>query len=301
MEFEIPIEKYKAGVMEVVLGSGDKAVKIGGETAPAFHLFEGQWPNPPRFALEIYDMEPADWATPVQSLYQDVFSDPVAWARKCVGSYGAEAVCLQLVSTEPIEKDTPPNEAADLARKVASAIEVPLIVYGTGSEDKDTEVLCAVAEACEGKNLYLGPLVKKNFEKIAWAAHEHGHGIIIQTNLEIPEAKELNLKLTKTFPADKILFDPLSPGLGYGMEYAYSVMERMKLAGCSFGDPNLRMPLVANIGKECWDTKEAKESEVQGLLWEGMTALTFLLAGANLFIVRHPDTAKMLKKIAGLD
>ena len=297
MTLEIPKETYKASVFEVTLGSGPKAFKVGGETAPAFHLFEGAWPNPPKFALEIYDTEPTDWAETLMEEYGDVLANPVNWARKCVEAFGAEAVCLQLASTSPVEKDTPASEAAALAREVAEAIAVPLIVYGTGSEDKDTEVLSAVAKACAGKNLMLGPLVKKNFDVIARAAQEFGHGVILQTALEIPEAKELNLKLTKTFPPDRILYDPLSPALGYGMEYGYSVMERMKLAGTSFGDVNLRMPLVANIGAECWEIREAKESKEQGLIWEAMTCLTYLLGGANLVIVRHPKTPVLVKKI----
>lgn len=297
MTLEIPKETYKASLLEVTLGSGPQAFKVGGENAPAFHLFEGSWPNPPRFALEIYDLEPTDWAAPLLEEYQDVLADPVNWARKCVDVYGAEAVCLQLASTAPTEKDTPASEAAALAKSVAGAVEVPLIVYGSGSEEKDVEVLTAVAKACAGKNLMLGPLVKKNFDAIAAAAQEFGHGVILQTALEIPEAKELNLKLTKTFPPDRILYDPLSPALGYGMEYGYSVMERMKLAGTSFGDTNLQMPLVANIGAECWEIKEAKEGKQQGLIWEAMTCLTYLLGGANLVIVRHPKTPAMVKKI----
>jgi acetyl-CoA decarbonylase/synthase complex subunit delta len=297
MTFEIPKENYKASVFEVTLGSGPKAFKVGGETAPAFHRFEGTWPHPPRFALEVYDSEPSDWAEALVAEYREVLGNPVQWARKCVASFGAEAVCLQLASTSPVEKDTPAREAAALAREVAAAIDVPLIVYGTGAEEKDAEVLIAVAEACAGKNLMLGPLVKKNFDVISSAAQQFGHGVILQTALEIPEAKELNLKLTKTFPPDRILYDPLSPALGYGMEYGYSVMERMKLAGTSFGDVNLRMPLVANIGAECWEIKEAKESKEQGLIWEAMTSLTYLLGGANLVIVRHPQTPVMVKKI----
>jgi len=297
MTFEIPKEIYKEKVIEVTLGTGPKALRVGGESAPAFHLFEGTWPNPPRFALEVYDTAPSGWPTALVEEYGDVFGNPVDWARKCAESFGAEAICLQLASTSPIEKDTPAREAALLTKKVAEAIDLPMLVYGTRSEDKDTEVLTAVAEACAGRNLMLGPLLKKNFDVIARVAEQFGHGVILQTVLELPEAKELSLKLAKTFPEDKVLYDPFSPALGYGMEYGYSVMEREKLAGTSFGDPNLRMPLVANIGAECWDTNEAKESKEQGLLWEALTSLTYLLAGANLLIVRHPKTPVLLRKI----
>lgn len=298
MMFEIPKQEYKSAVLEVVLGSEGKSLKIGGENAPAFHFFEGSWPNPPRFAFEVYDTEPTDWDENVAEYYKDVFSSPVDWAKKCVDDYNAEAICLQLASIDPIEKDTPPEEAAALAKAVSDAIDVPVIVYGTGTEDKDAEVLAKVAEVCAGRNLFLGPAVKKNFDKIGEAALEFGHGVVIQTAMELPEAKELNLKLTKkNFPSDKLMYDPLTPPLGYGMEYAYSVMERKKLAGTSFGDPNLRMPILANMGKGCWETKEARESKEQGILWEAMTGLTYLLAGANVLIIRHPEVYNILKKI----
>ncbi len=297
MTFEIPKETYKGSVMDVALGDGPKSFKIGGENAPAFHLFEGEWPTPPKFALEVYDLEPEDWPEAVREHFRDVLSRPLEWARKCTESYGAEAICLQLASTDPIEKNTSPEEAAYLAKEVSDGIDVPLIVYGTGTVDKDTQVLTKVAEACAGKTLFLGPAVKENLEAIGDAAKEYGHGVIIQTALEMPLAKGLNQKLTKMLPADRILFDPLSPGLGYGMEYGYSIMERVKLAGIAFGDANLQMPLVANIGKECWDTKEAKESKDQGLIWETMTGLSYLMAGANLMILRNPISLRILKKI----
>lgn len=300
MAFDIPKETYKGAVNEVVMGNGPGAVNIGGENAPAFHAFEGQWPNPPRFALEVHDIEPTEWADTLTDAFAGVLGDPPAWARRCIDSYGADAILLQLTGTDPIEKDTSPQEAAELTKQVADAVNVPLIVYGTGAEDKDADVLIAVAERCAGLELFLGPLLKKNFERIGEAAREFGHGVVIQTALEIPEAKELNQKLTKTFPGDRILYDPISPGLGYGMEYGYSVIERMKLAATSFGDPNLGMPLLANVGRECWDTKEAKETREQGLMWEAMTGLTYILAGANVLTLRHPATMKTLREIIGL-
>lgn len=298
MAFELPRETYKGSVREVRLGQGPGALKVGGENVPAFHYFEGAWPNPPRFALEVYDLEPQDWAEAAREPYADVLASPVKWARKCVSEFGAEAICLQLASTDPIEKDTPPEEAAALVKEVAQAVEVPLLVYGSGKEDKDVEVLRAVAEACAGQNLFLGPAVKKNLEEIGRAAQEFGHGVIVHTVLEIPEAKELNKKLSGLLPEGAILFDPFSPSLGYGLEHGYSVMEREKLAGTLIGDSNLQMPLVANLGAECWNSKEAKESRDQGLIWEALIGLTYILAGANLLILRHPESYQRLKKIS---
>lgn len=297
MAFRIPKETYKSSVNEVVLGKNGGRLRIGGANVPAFHLFEGECPNPSAYCLEVIDMEPSDWPDALADFFGDVWASPVRWAQKAASEYGAEAVCLRLASTDPVEKDSPPEQAAALVKEVAGAIDVPLIVYATGSEAKDAAVLCEVARACPGMNLTLGPLLKSNFQEIGEAALANGHAVIIQTALEIPEAKEVNVKLTKNFPPERVLYDPISPALGYGMEYGYSVMERMKLAACSFGDKNLSMPLVANIGKECWETKEAKEKPQMGLLWEAMTAMTFLVAGADLLIVRHPRVKAELERL----
>lgn len=299
MEFKAPVESYSGNVREVTIGKGAKALKIGGENALPFHSFdEGSVPNPPRFALEVLDMEPEGWAGSVLEPYKDVVSDPVKWAKKCL-TYGADMICLKLVSTDPAGKDASPEAAATIAKKVAEAITVPLIVYGSGDEKKDAVVLPKVAEACSGENLLLGPAVKENYEEIAKAAQQHGHAIIAQSPLDINLMKELNIKLCKSFPPDRIVIDPLSSALGYGMEYSFTIMERTKQTGVIFKDGMTQMPIIADLANECWKTKEAKANKVQGMLWEAITAVSLLLAGANIVVVRHPETLKQVKELLG--
>jgi acetyl-CoA decarbonylase/synthase complex subunit delta len=297
VEYRAPLESYSGKVREIVLGKGEKAIKIGGESSLPFHFFEGLLPNPPRLALEVHDMEPKDWAEWVLEPFKDVVADPVKWARKCVDVFGAESICLQLVSTDPMDKDTSPEEAAETTKKIAEAINVPLIVYGTGDEEKDIQVLTKVAEVCDGENLLLGPVLKENYEEIGKAALEHGHSISAQSPMDINLMKELNIKLCKFFPPERIVIDPLSSALGYGMEYSFTLMERAKQTGVVFKDGMTQMPIIANLAGECWKTKEAKENKEQGLLWEGMTALSLLLAGANILILRHPETLKLVKEM----
>jgi len=299
VEFKAPVESYSGNVREVTIGKGAKALKIGGENALPFHSFdEGSVPNPPRFALEVLDMEPEGWAGSVLEPYKDVVSDPVKWAKKCL-TYGADMICLKLVSTDPAGKDASPEAAATIAKKVAEAITVPLIVYGSGDEKKDAVVLPKVAEACSGENLLLGPAVKENYEEIAKAAQQHGHAIIAQSPLDINLMKELNIKLCKSFPPDRIVIDPLSSALGYGMEYSFTIMERTKQTGVIFKDGMTQMPIIADLANECWKTKEAKANKVQGMLWEAITAVSLLLAGANIVVVRHPETLKQVKELLG--
>jgi acetyl-CoA decarbonylase/synthase complex subunit delta len=300
VEYRAPIESYSGAVREITIGKGAKALKIGGETSLPFHFFdEGSIPNPPKFALEVLDTEPAGWAEWVLEPFKDVIADPVKWATKCVKDFAVDAVCLQLASTDPAGKDATPEEAAALTKRVAEAIDVPLIVYGTGDEKKDVQVLAKVAEVCDGENLLLGPAIKENYGEIAKAASEHGHTLIAQTPLDINLMKELNIKLAKSFPPDRIVIDPLSSALGYGMEYSFTLMERAKQTGVIFKDGMTQMPIIANLAGECWKTREAKESKEQGILWEGTTALSLLLAGANILVLRHPETLRLIREIIG--
>ena len=299
MEYKAPVEAYSGVVREITIGKGGKALKIGGENILPLHFFDqGRNPNPAKFVLEVLDIKPADWPEHLVEPFKDVISDAVKWAKKCEG-FGVDAISLYLISTDPAEKDTPAEEAAGLVKKVAQAINVPLIVYGSGDEKKDAEVLPKVAQVCDGMNLLIGPVLKENYEIVGKAILDHGHTAIAQTPLDINLLKELNVKLGKFFPADRIVIDPLSSALGYGMEYSFSLMERVKQIGIITKDGMTMMPIIANLGGECWKTKQAKENKEQGLLWEGITALSLLLAGANILVLRHPETLKLIKETIG--
>ncbi len=296
MDYKDPNEAYTGVVREVTIGKGNKTLKIGGENILPLHFFDqGSNPNPVKFALEVLDMKPEDWPEHAVEPLKDVISDPVSWAKKCQ-SFGVDAVSLFLLSTDPAVKDAPADKAAALAKKVAEAINVPLIVYGSGDEKKDVEVLSRVAEVCDGMNLLIGPVLKENYEAVGKAILDHGHTAIAQSPLDINLLKELNVKLGKVFPPDRIVIDPLSSALGYGMEYSFSLTERVKQIGIMTKDSMTMMPIIANLGGECWKTKQAKENKKQGLLWEGMTAVSLLLAGANIIVLRHPETLRLIKE-----
>jgi acetyl-CoA decarbonylase/synthase complex subunit delta len=300
MDYKAPVETYTGKVREVVIGAGSKAVKVGGESVLPLHTFEGTVPNPPKIALHILDMAPpASWTGWVLEPYGEAVKDPVAWAQKAV-AYGADMVSITLESTDPSAANVSADVAAAVVKRVSDAISVPLIVYGTGDEKKDVEVLTRVAEVCAGQNLLLGPALKENYEPIGQAALKFGHSLIAQTPLDINLMKELNIKLSKFFPAEKIVIDPLSSPLGYGMEYSFSLMESTKQTGVIFKDAMTQMPLIANLALEACKTKEAKADKKQGILWETVTAVSLLLAGANIIVVQHPDTLQLLKDmIAG--
>jgi acetyl-CoA decarbonylase/synthase complex subunit delta len=296
MDYKAPVEAYTGVVREVTIGKGNKSLKIGGENILPLHFFDqGSNPNPVKFAMEVLDMKPEDWPEHAVEPFKDVIGDPVGWAKKCQG-FGVDAISLFLMSTDPAVKNAPADKAAELAKRVAEAINVPLIVYGSGDEKKDVEVLSKVAEVCDGMNLLMGPVLKENYEAVGKAILDHGHTAIAQSPLDINLLKELNVKLSKIFPPDRIVIDPLSSALGYGMEYSFSLIERVKQIGIMTKDSMTMMPIIANLGGECWKTKQAKENKKQGLLWEGMTAVSLLLAGANIIVLRHPETLKLIKE-----
>jgi acetyl-CoA decarbonylase/synthase complex subunit delta len=296
MAFKAPVESYKGRVAEVIVGKGKRAIKIGGENVLAFNqaFDEGQFSNPPKIALEVWDMEPQNWAPWVLGPYKDVAADPVAWAKRCEG-LGADLIFLSLISCDPNEKDTPPEQAAALVKRVYDAVSLPLIIYTTGDEKKDPAVLAAVAKALSGENLLLGPVIKEDFEPIAHAAKEHGHCVVTQAPVDINLQKELNVKVSRILSPERIVLDPLASALGYGIEYCFSVMERTKHVGIQFQDAMMQMPVIANCGGEVWKNKEPKEREALGIAWEEVTAMTYLLAGADCVVMRHPEVFKIVK------
>jgi acetyl-CoA decarbonylase/synthase complex subunit delta len=126
---------------------------------------------------------------------------------------------------------------------------------------------------------------------------EHGHTIVAQASMDANLTKELNIALCKFFPAERIVIDTTASALGYGLEYTFSIIESIKQFALVDRDTMMQMPILADFGGDCWRTKEAKESKEQGILWEAMTGLTFLLAGADLLILRHPEALKLIKEM----
>ncbi|MFC1914416.1 acetyl-CoA decarbonylase/synthase complex subunit delta, partial [Chloroflexota bacterium] len=286
----------------------DKAITVGGESSYPFYLFEGEMPNLPRIAMEVYDMPPEEWPEAALEPFAGVTDDPVAWAQKCIKDYGAEMICLQLLSTDPNGKDRPADEAAAVVKKVADAIDVPLIVWGTANHDKDTEVFRQVSELCQDKSLILGPVEEGDYKKIGAAAIGYKHTIVASTPIDINLAKQLNILLGNLgVPDNLLLIDPTVSGIGYGIEYCFSVMERMRMAALTQQDDKLQFPILCNIAKETWKTKEAKISEKEdpkmgdakkrGILLEAMSAMTMLIAGGNVVIMRHPEAIKLVKEM----
>jgi acetyl-CoA decarbonylase/synthase complex subunit delta len=306
MAFEAPKISYNGVIKEIPLGKEAGRVIVGGETAYPFHLFEGEMPHPPVIAMEVYDTPPQDWPPAVSEPFAQVLDDPAAWAQKCVDSYGAKLIALQLASTDPNGQNTPAEQAVDVTKRVAAAVSVPLMVLGTGNLEKDTEVLKQVAEECAEENLILGPVEEGSYKVLGAAALANKHTICASSPIDINLAKQLNILLGNLgVPDERILVDPTVAGLGYGLEYCYSVMERDRMAALTQEDERLQFPIVCNLGKEVWKVKEAKmgleeapllgDPLKRGVLLESMTALLLLLAGGDILIMRHPQAIQLVR------
>ncbi len=308
MAVEIPKTAYSGKIKEVTLGKGDKAVTVGGETCYPFYLFEGQIPRLPRIAMEVWDCLPDEWPEAALEPFAGVTGDPVAWAKKCINDYGAEMIALQLISADPNGLNRGADEIAEVVKKVADAINVPLIVWGTNNVDKDNEVLRRVAELCQGKSLIIGPVQEGNYKRIGAAAIGYHHTAISSTAMDINLSKQLTILVGNLgVPDEQVIVDPTTSSIGYGIEYGYSVMERMRMAGLTQQDEKLQFPIICNLAKEVWKTKEAKtpmeedpklgDAKKRGILLEAMSAMVLLLAGADVLIMRHPEAIKLIREM----
>jgi acetyl-CoA decarbonylase/synthase complex subunit delta len=306
MAFEAQKETTDSKIREVVLGTGD--VKVGGENILPFYLWEGEMPKRPLIAVDVYDDSPKDWPPAVAEPLADVLADPVAWAKKAQDEWGADLIALRLKSTDPKGEDKPADQAAKTAAAVADAVSIPVIVYGSEDVDKDGDVLKAVAAACEGKNVVMGPAKEDNYKTIGAAALGYNQTVAAKSPIDVNLAKQLNILLSNLgVDVGKIIVDPTTGALGYGLEYTYSIMERFKIAALRQDDSMTQMPLLADVGSEAWKAKEAKapasdepqwgDENKRGVLWEVLTATSLLVAGADVIIMRHPDAIKTVKTV----
>lgn len=318
MAFQIPTEPSQGAIRTVTLGatSADggtrtSTVTLGGTNTMPFHTFEGELPHRPVIAMEVFDTAPRRYPKALLDCYADVLEEPAEMAKRCVEQYGAEMISVRLDGTHPDRGDKSPDEAADVVKSVLAAVGVPLIVTGHSHYAKINEVMRRVAEATAGENLLLNWVEKDNYKTIAACCIAHGHSVAAQSPIDVNIAKQLNIQLTDmSFPAERIVMDPLSSAAGYGLEYSYSIMERIRLAGLG-GDDMLRFPMLITPGRESSLCKEALAPEADNPLWGGeelraahweiTTAVSLLLAGAELLIMYHPEAVKaVLKRVEEL-
>jgi len=287
-------------------GTRTNTVSVGGESSLPFLHFEGETPYRPIIAMEVVDRLPSEWNSELKTALGEVINSPSEWAKKCVNECGADIIFIRLQSSDPELGNKSPEDCIKTVKDVLEAVGVPVAVVGCGIDEVDNKVIPAIAEAFAGENLLLGFASQDNYNTIVASCMVHKHTVIAQSPLDINICKQLNILINEMgLPLDKIIIDPSIGGLGYGIEYAYSIQERQRL-GALQGDKMLAMPVLGSIGFEAWKAKEASAAEEEfpgwgdqaerGILWEAVTASTLLQAGIDILVMRHPEAVKLVKK-----
>jgi acetyl-CoA decarbonylase/synthase, CODH/ACS complex subunit delta len=309
-EFVPPVKTYPGQIVEVKLGATKKeggtrgkCVVIGGETAPAFYTFERSMPHPPVVTLDIFDME-VPLPKAVKMHVKEVVGDPAAWAKLAVEKFGADLLTIHLISIDPLLKNAPPKDAVKTVENIVQAVDVPLVIGGCGDPVKDTEVFAEIAETFAGERFLMSSVTKDmDVERCAKFIKKNGHVALSFTPMDLNLARELNRRLYDFMPKEDIVMDLTTAALGYGLDYAFTNMERARLGGL-MGDPELAHPMSSGT-TNAWAAREAwlkmapewEPRELRGPLWEVTTAVTLLLAGVDLFMMMHPAAVKTLKDI----
>ncbi|MDP3041360.1 MAG: acetyl-CoA decarbonylase/synthase complex subunit delta [Candidatus Omnitrophota bacterium] len=301
METQLVLEKWPGVVSTVIIGAKKEAggsrgntVTIGGQNSLPLLFKEGAIPHKPKIAFEIWDIAPQDWPEELISAYAGAINDPLAWAEKCVNEFKAELLCVKMQGTHPDFGNKTPESAAKFISLLLNKVKVPLIITGSGDDAKDNLILPACSEAARGQRCLLGCAVQDNYKTLVASVLADGHSIIAESPIDINIAKQLNILISDMgLNLERIVINPTIGALGYGLEYAYSIMERARLAALS-GDKTLASPFICFIGQEAWKAKEARVSVEQGIIWESLTATSLIQSGADLLIMRHPCAAQQV-------
>ncbi|MGD8464718.1 MAG: acetyl-CoA decarbonylase/synthase complex subunit delta [Anaerolineae bacterium] len=309
---EIPTERWTGEIREVTIGATadeggtrTKTVTVGGQTTLPFLHFEGETPNPPVIAIEIQDGYPADWSPVLLEAWGDVVNDPAAWAKKAE-DLGADLLVLKLRGSDGDGNPTAGEQAAATIEAVLGATGLPIVVKGPGQAEADNKLLVAVAEAASGERLALGLCEDKNYRTIVAGALAHEHLVVASSPIDVNLAKQLNILISDMrLPLERVLMDPTVGALGYGIEYTYSVMERLRIAALT-GDGMTQQPMICFVGEESWRQKESRTAEgvpdewgdleKRGVTWEIITATALLESGADILVLRHPKTIAVIRE-----
>lgn len=289
---KLTTEKVTVGATENEGGTRSHSIIIGGQNCMPFLFKDGEIPYSPLTAYEFQDVPPTDWNPNLAEALENVWGDPVKWANYLVSECNASILFLRLMSAHPDYGGKTPGEVRKSFRRILNVVKIPLIVVGTGSRETDNLLMPAIAEEAAGEALLLGNASADNYREIAGACREFGHSLITESPIDINLAKQANILVEDMgIPANRIVMYATTGALGYGLEYAYSIMEKTRLLGLQ-GDKYMNKPQIAFVGQETWRAKESMSGREAGIMWETVTSISYLHAGADIVVVRHPETGK---------
>lgn len=301
--FAPPVKDYPGEVAEVQLGAGTrKPVFLGGQQA--LYRFEEPQPNPPVVTFDVFDIPMPGLPRPIREHFSDVMEHPGDWAKKAVKDFGANMVTIHLIGTGPKVMDKTPQQAAADIEEVLQAVDVPLVIGGSGDPKKDPIVLEAAAAAAEGERCLLASAnLDLDYRKVAKAAVDYNHAVLSWAITDINMQKTLNKYLMKEgLTQQDIVMDPTTCALGYGIEFSIDVITRTRLAALK-GDTDLQMPMSSGTtnawgSREAWMKKdEWGPTDYRGPIWEIVTGLTMMLCGVDIFMMLHPSSVQLLSEI----
>jgi len=290
-------------------GTRGKTVTVGGETTLPVLTFEGEIPNPPVIAGMVVDVVPEGWPDMLKNAIGDVINSPAEWAQKCVQEWKVDLVCLKLLGPDPQGKNLSAQDAGKTVKAVLEAVDVPLIIWGCGDEEKDNEVLPECSQAAKGENCLIGSATETNYRTMGAIGKADKHKLIAEAPVDINIAKQVNILLQDAgFDLNDVVMCQVTAALGYGFDYVYTIFERVRIAGLK-GDKHMALPQIANVGWEVWKVKEALADEdvlpgwgkleKRGPRWEVATAAGYVQAGADILTLAHPETIAAMRENIG--
>ncbi|MCX5713650.1 MAG: acetyl-CoA decarbonylase/synthase complex subunit delta [Candidatus Omnitrophica bacterium] len=310
---ELMFEKWSGTINTVSIGATkeeggtrSRVIKVGGQKTLPFLFAEGALPQKSIVAFEVWDTPPLDWPKHLTDAYGDCLKDPLRWAEKCVKDFKAQLICLRLQGAHPDFGNKSPEQEAKLIVDILKKVDVPLIILGCGDDAKDNAVLPACSQASKGERCLIGDAVQDSYKTLTVALLADGHNLIAESPIDINIAKQLNILISDMgLPLERIVINPTIGALGYGLEYAYSIMERCRLAALA-GDKTVASPFICFVGQEAWRAKEARATgqefpewgaeQNRGIIWEVITATALLQAGADILVMRHPEAIEKINK-----
>ncbi len=297
------VNRVTLGATKDTGGSRTSTVTIGGASNVVYGGSNADAGEKPIIAIDVIDTKPEDWPDTLSECYKDVFDNPGNWAEKCVEKFGADLICVKFDGIHPDKADKDAEHAVKVTREILGAVGVPLILWGCGNNEKDNQIMPKVSQAAKGENCLIGTVEEKNYKSLTAIALADSHHLITEAPLDINIAKQVNILVSDMgFPLERIVTFQATGALGYGIEYAYSIQERQRLATLA-GDKMMAMPAICNAGYESWRVKEAKLADMtewgtvedRGPMWEATTAICLLQAGADIIRMRHPRAVATVK------
>lgn len=311
MSFVPKKQTYNARINEVVVGVGDKAVAIGGQNVLAFHTFDGEIANAPKIGVELTDAGMAMCTMPGEQKFYEGCATVADMAKRAAGMEGASFICLHLEGADPNGENKSVDECVALAKSVADATDMPLVIMGCKNIEKDTELFNRIAEALAGKNILVLSARDENYKAIgAGAGLAYGQKVGAESAVDINLAKQLNTVMTQLgVNAQSIVMNIGSAAAGYGFEYVASTLDRVKDAALSQSDAMLQMPIITPVSADTWGVKESimpeadmpewGSQEERGIEMEIVTAAAVLASGSDAVIMRHPEAIRTIAAMIG--